>query len=99
MSNEELLALAKQSLSIMDSSTIKDNEINMWIQSAIADMKRQGIDVDSNLDDCLVQGTIIMNVKGNFGMTDLDEKKQALNCYDSLVKNLSLSSKYKLEEE
>lgn len=93
----ELQRLVKKCLSIVDTSTIKDEEIVMWIDAASSDMIRQGIDVASNLSDGLVQGTIVMFVKANFGMTDIKEKELAQKTYTNLCGQLSLSSKYKLE--
>ena len=40
---EELLKLVKQCLSIVETATLKDKEIEMLIQAGIADLKRQGI--------------------------------------------------------
>ena len=38
---EELMMLAKQSLSVVSSSSIKDDEIEMWINAGKEDLKRQ----------------------------------------------------------
>ena len=40
---DELLKLSKQCLSIVETATLKDEEIKMWIQAGIADLQRQGI--------------------------------------------------------
>lgn len=37
----ELLTLVKQSLSIIESATAKDNEILMWIEAGKNELKRQ----------------------------------------------------------
>ena len=95
----EMKNLTKQCLSIVESSTLKDNEIVMWISAAVSDMIRQGINVADNLSDGLIQGTIVMFVKATFGMIDVKDKKLAKETYNNLCTNLSLSSKYKLEEE
>lgn len=89
----ELLSLCKQCLSIVETSTYKDKEINLLIKMAMSDLKRQGIDIKSN--DSLIQGTIAMFVKANFGMVDIKEKELAQKTYNLLCNNLSLSSEYK----
>lgn len=93
----EFKALVKQCLSIVSTSTIKDDEIVMWINGAISDLVRQNIDVASNIADGLVQGAIVMFVKGNFGFVDIKEKELAQKTYIQLCNNLSLSQKYLLE--
>lgn len=89
----ELLNLCKQCLSIVETSTYKDKEIKLLIKMAMSDLKRQGIDIKSN--DSLIQGTIAMFVKANFGMVDVKEKELAQKTYNLLCNNLSLSSEYK----
>ena len=90
--------LVKECLSILNSSTAKDNEIKMWIDAAKNDMKRQGIIVDETNNDSLINGTIVMYVKGHFGMCSENEKELALRCYKDLVTNLSLSYSYNMNE-
>lgn len=92
----ELLSLAKKCLGIIEESQIKDDEINMLIEAAKIDMKRQGIETKSMND--LVKGTIVMYVKANFGMTDINEKKNAAETYKNNCNNMSLSSDYKVVE-
>lgn len=94
----EMKHLTKQCLSIMDSSTAKDDEIVMWINSAVSDMINRGIDVANNLSDGLIQGAIVMHVKSKFGMCDINEKTQAEKAYENICTNLSLSARYRLEE-
>lgn len=94
----EFKALMKQCLSIVETSTLKDEEIVMWINAGISDMVRQGIDVASNISDGLIQGCIVMYVKANFGFTEESEKKIAQERYLLTVGNLSLSQKYLLGE-
>lgn len=89
-----LKTLTKQCLSIVATATAKDSEIEMWINAGIKDMKRQGINVESNIDDGLIQGTIVMYVKANFGFVDLKEKELAKRTYRDLCTNLSLSNAY-----
>ena len=91
----KLLALAKQSLSIVSTATLKDEEIKMWIQAGIADLQRQGINASEDTEDSLVQSAIVMFVKSNFGNVDIKEKELAQKTYSLLCNNLSLSEKYK----
>lgn len=95
----ELKALVKQCMSIIDTATAKDNEIIMWINAGISDMVRQNIDVAGNITDGLVQGAIVMFVKGNFGFVEAKEKELAQKTYHQLCTNLSLSEHYLLEVE
>lgn len=90
---EELLKTAKQSLSIIETATLKDKEIKMLIKAGIADLERQAIVVDTTND--LVKSAIIMFVKSNFGNVDIKEKELAQRTYSLLCTNLSLSSNYK----
>ena len=97
ISNEnEFKALVKQCLSIIETVTVKDDEIIMWINAGVSDLVRQGIDVASHLDDGLIQGAIVMYVKGNFGFVEEKEKQLAQKRYIEICHNLSLSSGYKL---
>lgn len=93
----EFKSLVKQCLSIVSTATAKDDEIVMWINAGISDMVRQGIDVAGNITDGLIQGAIVMFVKGNFGFVEAKEKELAQETYNRICCNLSLSSKYKLE--
>ena len=95
---ENLLRLTKQCLSIVESSTIKDDEIKMLINAGIADLNRQGIKADANISESLVQSAIVMYVKSNFGNVDIKEKELAQRTYSLLCVNLSLSEKYKVVE-
>lgn len=95
----EFKKLTKQCLSIAGTSTIKDDEIVMWINGAISDLVRLDIDVQANIADGLIQGAIVMFVKANFGMVDIKEKELAQRTYLNLVNNLSLSEKYKLRSD
>lgn len=98
-STDEFKDLAKECLSIVSTSTLKDNEISMNIAAAIADMERNGINVLDNLSDGLIQSTVIMYVKGHFGYGEDKEKVRALENYRQTLGELSLSSKYRVEEE
>ena len=67
---EHLKKLAKQCLSIVETSILKDKEIEMLIKSAKSDLERVGIDVENNISDDLVVNTIMIYVKAHFGDTD-----------------------------
>lgn len=90
----ELMILTKQSLSIIDTSTIKDDEIEMWINAGKEDLKRQNI--NSELDNALIKSAIVMFVKANFGNVDIKEKELSQKTYNLLCHNLGLSSDYKV---
>lgn len=90
----ELMTLAKQSLSIVDTSTIKDDEIEMWINAGKVDLLRQGI--NSELNNPLITSAIVMFVKSNFGNVDIKEKELSQKTYNLLCHNLGLSSDYKV---
>lgn len=88
----DLLDKAKQTLSIVQTATAKDEEITNLILAAELDMQRQGINVDTT--NALVVSTIMMFVKGNFGNVEIKEKELAQRTYKLLCTNLSLSSEY-----
>lgn len=93
---DELLKLVKQCLSIVETATLKDEEIKMWIQAGIADLGRQGINASEDTKDSLVKSAIVMFVKANFGNVDLKEKELAQRTYSLLCANLGLSEEYKV---
>lgn len=97
--NTNLKKLVKQCLSIVDTSTLKDDEIMLFINAGALDMKRQGIDAENKIQDELIQAAIVMYVKSNFGMCDIKEKELAQERYFQICNNLSLSSEYQLKEE
>ncbi len=92
---ETLLKLVKQCLSIVETATLKDEEIKMWIQAGIADLIRQGIVASETTEDSLIQSAIVMFVKANFGNVDIKEKELAQRTYSLLCANLGLSEDYK----
>lgn len=92
---ETLLKLVKQCLSIVETATLKDKEIEMLIQAGIADLTRQGIVASETTDDSLIQSAIVMFVKANFGNVDIKEKELAQRTYSLLCANLGLSEDYK----
>ena len=93
---DELLELIKQCLSIVATSTMKDEEIKMLINAGIADLNRQGIVASVGTTDSLVKSAIVMFVKANFGNVDIKEKELAQRTYSLLCSNLSLSEDYKV---
>ena len=95
---EDLIKLAKQSLSIISSATLKDGEIELLIRAGIEDLRRIEIDVSETTKNSLIQAAIIMFVKANFGNTDIKEKELAQNTYSLLCNNLSLSDEYKIKK-
>ena len=92
---DELLKLVKQCLSIIETATLKDEEIKMLIQAGIADLKRQGITASEETEDSLIKSAIVMFVKANFGNVDIKEKELAQRTYSLLCTNLGLSGDYK----
>jgi hypothetical protein len=95
---EDLKKLAKECLSIISTATVKDNEITMWINAAISDLKRLGIDADTFLSDELVRSAVILYVKGHFGNVDIREKQLCLDSYNLQKQELALSAKYRIRE-
>ena len=93
---EELLKLVKQCLSIVETATLKDAELQMLIQAGIADLNRQGIVASVGTTDNLVQSAIVMFVKANFGNVDIKDKELAQRTYSLLCANLGLSEGYKV---
>lgn len=91
---DELMNLAKQSISIVSSSTTKDGEIKMWIDAGKVDLLRQGI--NSELDNPLITSAIIMFVKANFGNVDIKEKELSQRTYNLLCHSLGLSNDFKV---
>lgn len=90
----QLLKLVKECLSIVDSSSLKDKELNMLIDSAITDLKRVNIDVDNHLEDNLVQNTIVIYVKAHFGDGDINKRIEYLKRYKANLRELQFSEEY-----
>ena len=90
----QLLKLVKEGLSIVDSSSLKDKELNMLIDSAITDLKRVNIDVDNHLEDNLVQNTIVIYVKAHFGDGDINKRIEYLKRYKANLRELQFSEEY-----
>lgn len=95
---KELLKLAKECLSIVDSSTLKDKEITMLIQSSISDLKRLNIDVEQKIKDDLVKNTIIIYVKAHFGDGDINKRTEYLKRYKANLRELQFSEEYQMKE-
>lgn len=93
---ENLLRMTKQCLSIVETATLKDEEIKMLIKAGIADLRRIEINATENTENSLIQSAIVMFVKANFGNTDTKEKELAKRTYSLLCNNLSLSEDYKV---
>lgn len=94
MNDEDLMSLVKQSLSIVETSTIKDDEITMWINAGKEDLKRQ--DINSELENPLIYSAIVMFVKANFGNVDLKEKELSQKTYNLFCHSLGLSEDFKV---
>lgn len=92
---KELLKLSKECLSIVNTSTLKDKEITMLINSAISDLKRLEIDVEKHIEDNLVKNTIVIYVKANFGDGDIDKRNEYLKRYKSNLRELQFSEEYR----
>lgn len=94
----ELLKIAKQCLSIVETATLKDEEIKMLIKAGVEDLRRQGINASVSTQNELIKSAVIMFVKSNFGNVDIKEKELAQKTYSLLCNNLSLSSDFKEED-
>lgn len=94
----DLLKLAKECLSIVDTSTFKDKEITMLIESAIEDLQRLEIDVQGHIQDNLVKNTIIIYVKAHFGDGDINKRIEYLKRYKSNLRELQFSEEYRKKE-
>ena len=95
---EGLLKTAKQCLSIVETATLKDEEIKMLIRAGVEDLRRQGINASVTTQNDLVKSAIIMFVKSNFGNVDIKEKELAQRTYSLLCNNLGLSSEFKEDD-
>jgi len=92
------LKLAKECLSIIESSTLKDKEIYMLIESAITDLERVNIDVKNNLNDNLIKNTVMIYVKAHFGDTDMTKRTEYLKRYKMNLRELQYSEEYQKKE-
>ena len=102
---DNLLKQAKQFLSIVETSTLKDEEIKLLISSAILELERSGIDTEYNYSkddekyDNLITTAIMFYVKSTFGNVDIKEKEYALRTFNTLEQSLSLSGGYRKKSE
>lgn len=102
---DNLLKQAKQFLSIVETSTLKDEEIKLLIRSAILELERSGIDTkynystDENKYDDLITTAIMFYVKSTFGNVDIKEKEYALRTFNTLEQSLSLSDGYRKKSD
>lgn len=94
---EKLIKLAKECLSIIESSTLKDKEICMLIESAITDLKRVNIDVENHINDSLIENTIMIYIKAHFGDTEINKRKEYLRRYKMNLRELQFSEEYQIE--
>lgn len=100
-----LLKQAKQFLSIVETSTLKDEEIKLLIRSGILELERSGIDTkynystDENKYDDLINTAIMFYVKSTFGNVDIKEKEYALRTFNTLEQSLSLSDGYRKKSD
>nr|DAH24345.1 MAG TPA: hypothetical protein [Caudoviricetes sp.] len=101
---DKLLVSAKQFLSILPESTMKDIEIKSLVDAGIAELERSGINTQYNYDkqkqeyDSLIKTAIMMFVKSNFGNVNIKEKELAAKVFNNLEQSLSLSEGYRKEE-
>ena len=94
----DLIKLAKECLSIVETSTLKDKEIYMLIESAIIDLERVDIDIEKHLENNLVKNTIMIYVKAHFGDTDINKRTEYLKRYKMNLRELQFSEEYKKKE-
>ena len=101
---DKLLVAAKQFLSILPDSTMKDVEIKSLVDAGIAELERSGVNTKYKYDeankeyDSLVKTAIMMFVKSNFGNVNIKEKELAAKVFNNLEQSLSLSEGYKKEK-
>ena len=95
----DLKALAKQCLGIVSTATLKDKEIEMLIDSAKSDLNRVGVDVENNIEDSLVENTIMLYVKAHYGDTEINKRNEYLKRYKENMRNLKYSCEYLKEED
>lgn len=94
----DLLELAKECLSIVTTSTLKDKEICMLIESAMTDLARVDIDIENHLDDSLIKNTVMIYVKAHFGDTDINKRTEYLKRYKMNLRELQFSEEYQRKE-
>lgn len=93
------LKLAKECVGIVETSTLKDKELYMLIESAIEDLERVDVDVQNNTDSNLIKDTVMLYVKAHFGDTDINKRKEYLKWYKTKMRELMNSQKYLKKED
>lgn len=96
---KQWLNLAKECLSIVEISTMKDKEIAMLIESAISDLERVDIDVKGHTEDQLIVNTVMIYVKAHFGDTDINKRNEYLKRYKNNMRALKESDEYLIKKE
>ena len=91
----ELLDKAKIALRITDE--VFEPEILMLIEASKMDLEESGINVESMLEDDIIQTAIVFYVKSYFGYDNSDSEKQ-LRAYERLKTKLALASRWKTNE-
>lgn len=99
ITESDLMSLAKEALGIIETSTMKDKEIYMLIESAIIDLDRVDIDVENHILDSLVKNAIVLYVKAHFGDIDIDKKDSNLKRYKMILRELQNSEEYQKEKQ
>lgn len=97
MDKENLLKLTKQSISIVETSTLKDKELQMLIDAGIEDLTR--LEIKKDFESNLYLNAIILYVKSNFGNVDIKEKERSEKAYEKICTKLSISKNRKIKEE
>lgn len=81
-------------LALRVTSTLTDEEIQMWVDAALADMERVGVRlelIDEDNPSALVRSAVICFVKGQYGY-DNAEAPRFLESYRMIVAGLLNSS-------
>ena len=99
INTSNLMSLVKEALGIIETSTMKDKEIYMLIESAIIDLDRVGIDAKNHILDSLVKNAITLYVKAHFGDIDVEKKESNLKRYKSIPRELQNSEEYQKEKQ
>ena len=99
INTSNLMSLVKEALGIIETSTMKDKEIYMLIESAIIDLDRVDIDVENHILDSLVKNAITLYVKAHFGDIDVDKKESNLKRYKMILRELQNSEEYQKEKQ
>lgn len=86
-------------ISLRQSGTEFDSEIQTWIGAAKAKLRAAGVDISAMQGEALslANSCVIMYVKANFGRVPPEEARTLLETFDSLAGTLALAKK-SLEE-